>query len=400
MLSLHASVELRSLTRVGLILTVCCVHFSCYNPMFADREPVRPPSTGKERDPTKTPRSPNGDSCLRLVGGMVTDKEPQTALLIGAPQDGRHTICTGTWVGENTLVTASHCLVDTENGGIRYVPGSGNVTPLTDLEIFYASGISPTKVFIGAPEFTIGRFDQNEFAKGMNRDLAVLVFPPKTAPAYVPILEREANLDERVTLVGYGVTHSPGVNASGSKEELDVRRRFGNNKLVKQPDPATSASTELQKLLPKTLYSVAGPAISDGLSDNGRAIFGVGDSGGPMLVGSALVGVATAGALIPGFARSYFDGATGLGYYVPLHSIFAKTVLQTAESEGAVIHRVASPAEAKIVLTNSRPPNEENPTPTDQPADTPKDGDEPSDSSNSCDDSSDDNDNKDDGETR
>lgn len=370
MQSRHTSLVLGS--RIGgcILTSITLTLTGCYNREIQDEQgfPPLPGATdnksGRELDNSANkgedaPPSASSPRCLRLVGGALTENKPQTALLITNYNEDRYVYCTGTWVSDTTMITASHCLSDSATGGVRYIPGAGSIVDNDDLDVLYTSGVTPQKVFIGAPEFTVERFDQSEFQKGMNRDLAVLLFPAGTAPAYVPILEAEVTETQELTMVGYGETNSPGEQSSNTGGKLDLRRRVGTNKLVKKPGAADPGYAEVAAIIPKEIYAVSGESITDGMTDKGKALVGVGDSGGPLLVGDALVGVAAGGATIHRRVRPFLDNATGLGFYAPLQSIFAKSVIKTAEEGGATIRKVSEVEEAKITLPGQTTPKKD-----------------------------------------
>ena len=349
--------------------------YGCENP--ADN-PIRTPRPTQDATVKKEHKKPprGNRECLALVGGNVSKDEPQTALLIGNLRGNNYTICSGTWVSDTTMITASHCLEDTETGGMSYVPGAGEIVTASDIELLLESSVKPIKAIIGAPEFTIDRFDQTAFAEGMHRDLAVLVFPPRTAPAYVPVLERAVKPEEELTIVGYGAINVPGAGQRLSANEIDIRRRRGKNTLIPEPKLEDPGFEQLQAYLQYNLYNIKGAAVSDGQTETTEAVIGQGDSGGPMLVGSALSGVAVVGGVIPFRLRRFLDGATGIGHVAPLNSSFATSLMKTAEDKGARISRVKEPQEAKIMIPgkddskgDNKPSDDMNPVDPVKPSD-------------------------------
>lgn len=285
-------------------------------------------------------------SCLNLVGGSLTDEEPYVALLL-APIDNGVSICTGTWVSDSTMITASHCLWDTKDGKARYIPGTGMIISGDSGTEAMNRGIAAELVILGAPEKTLGRPEVKGEMDDSIRDIAVAIFPENTAPAYVPVLENPLSSSDNLLLVGYGDIKAPAAGPEDPKSSADARRRKGNNRL-------SSISAELRAQFSKDFYIVDGEALSDGNTATNRAIVGHGDSGGPMLAGNALAGVAVLGLTTPESVLPYVNGATGMGFHASLQSTFAKDLLRKAEKQGAKINRVATPAEGRVTVVNSR----------------------------------------------
>ena len=356
-----------------LLVASLAVSYGCEDPAAARIKKPRQPISGKKsEDGSKSPPKSKRE-CLALVGGAPSKDEPQTALLVGNLRANNYTICTGTWVSDSTMITASHCLEDTEKGGMYFIPGAGEIVTAADLDTLVKRGVQPLKAIIGAPEFTIDRFDQTAFANGMYRDIAVLVFPPRTAPAYVPVSEAAIAPQEKLTLVGYGAISVFATLQGNQANEIDIRRRLGSNFIIPEPKLNDPGFQELQGYLRFNLYNVRGAAVSDGQTYTAATVIGQGDAGGPLLSGAALAGIAVAGAEIPRRFRGVLGGSNAIWHFAPLQSTFAIDVLTAAEASGAKIHRVKDPREAKIQIVDPNPPVVEPAPNPEQPGDMPLD---------------------------
>ena len=247
------------------------------------------------------------------------------------------------------MITASHCVWDTASGDIIFVPGTGDLFTMKSGQEALTQGIASTQVIIGSPIKTIGNpRTANKLSEGV-RDIAILIFPPNTAPAYISLLERTIDVDDDLTLVGYGDTNTPGASTE-LKNPVDARRRKGSNRLSRM-------DAELRSQFSVDYYIVDGDSTSSGEQDTGRAVVGHGDSGGPLLIGETLGGVAVLTLTTPEEVKSYVNGATGIGFYASLHSTFAQQLLQRSEEAGAKIQRVRQPENAKVYFAVGIDPN-------------------------------------------
>ena len=348
---------LRSKRVCGMATTLAIVCLS----IFACKPLAVPGNVDQNRSPQQNANNTNrnqsdaqsrpGATCAKLVGGELTREHAYVSLVMAKLDDGFST-CTGTWVSDNTMITASHCVWNTESGDAVYIPGTGDVLTVKSSTVAFERGIKSIKAIIGSPIKTIGGINTDKKMLEGIRDIAVLIFPPNTAPAYTSLLERSINPNDQLTLVGYGDIKTPVKNAP-AKTSIDARRRKGSNRLA-QIDPA------LKSQFGEDYYIVAGDSVSDGVTDNDKAIVGHGDSGGPMLVGDTLGGVAVLTLTTPDDLKKYVNGATGVGFHASLQSSFAQDLLKKAEAAGAKVTRTASPENAVIYYADGIDPNDAN----------------------------------------
>jgi hypothetical protein len=286
--------------------------------------------------------NPGKKNCLGVVGGAPTTEYPQVGFVFQTDKRFRGG-CTGTFLSDTTMLTASHCLVDTPDGGMLYIPGEAVDLRPENINGSIAKGIAAVKAFIGAPTLTkekakVTGLDDHE------RDIAVLVFPPGTFKAFASVLTTPLTEDQELTLVGYGETVAPKYSpAPPPASPLEVKRA-GTNRLAKM-------EKEMRAEFHPDFYFVVGDASSDGQTNNKRAVLGYGDSGGPMLVKQVVAAVASAGGVSPAEFKPYINNAESFSAYVSLQSTFAKEFLQRAIDGGASMNFVAKPVEAELSKT-------------------------------------------------
>ena len=192
------------------------------------------------------PRGVAAVSGVKVTNGIDTDDYPAVVMLVNAEEA---TVCTGTFVTSATLLTAAHCLGHDKSGSLLF-----GDTP------------SIAAYFTGA----VG-----EEAALKPTDLAIVLFPPETAPAIQPLASTAAAAGDAVTLVGYGRSIARRSETSGDK-------RFGTNRL--------------EKIEGGFLQLTGVAAATAGVAPGERAASAKGDSGGPLLIDGAIVGVDSGGA--------------------------------------------------------------------------------------------------------
>lgn len=288
------------------------------------------PSDKKADQPKSEDKGP--ETCLAIVSGKKTTDFPSVGLL-AMVQDGKvKGVCTGTFVGRNTILTAAHCASE-DPDVVVYVPGH-DVDFGTTTEARAAAlkkGKRPKKVLLLGKDIAFGHGDSMDPSKDSRRDLAILIFEDDVAPAVTPILERRAKEGETATIVGYGDTSIP-EGGSPPSDASRVTKRRGTNK-VRYWDEELFGPADDGVLL------LTGAAETSG--DKAVSMAGHGDSGGPLLVNDAIAGVASTGThegIYPEEIRKKIEG-DALNSYADLSSDIAKEFLKKAEKAGAKIER-------------------------------------------------------------
>lgn len=188
--------------------------------------------------------------------------------------------CTGTFVSDTTLITAAHC--------VRAPNRTTGVVNQT-ISLPRQGDVKSLKVLANV------RSNQNVSP----HDSAIVIFPPGTAKATMPLHRTAAKVGDKIMLVGYGGEVWGG--RAGTK-------RKGTNEL-----------TEVAR----------GYLISERRGNNPNSGEGVavapGDSGGPLFIDNALAGIASGGGL----------GSNSI--HVDLQSDTSKAFLELAVKAGAVI---------------------------------------------------------------
>lgn len=245
---------------------------------------------------------------LGIINGVRTNKFRATYLIRNTADGG----CTGTFVGLNTLVTAAHCIVASDvTGGVSLV--SNEVTP-PSLMPGQASSI-----VIKSPNFDASL---SKAIVDSNIDFAILIFAADVASEVQPISNRRGTVEEAVTMVGYGDTEFDFPTGFGVK-------RYGKNELYQL---SSEAAAKIDPSLPGKLnetYSIVGNKYSS-IQDTSEIVpfnSGVahGDSGGPLILGGAIIGIASAAAT---------SGFYSFGMYFDLTSPLAKSMIEEAKLKG------------------------------------------------------------------
>lgn len=183
-------------------------------------------------------------STVKVVGGSeISRSEAPWTLKITFPNESNN-FCTATFVSHNTMLTAAHCASDHP------------VITLPEL-----SGVTSVKVYQYPSRFpSLGTIDDAN-------DVAVVVFPDNTAPAYIQLATHEPTKGDAVTLVGYG----------SCTQFLGPRETMGRCR----------GTNEIDEIDAETMIVTRG---STGV------VLSKGDSGGPLFAaGNKIIGVANAG---------------------------------------------------------------------------------------------------------
>lgn len=228
----------------------------------------------------RAPLENRASSSAAIVDGEVSGPDQDGVLLLRAVLDHGETLCSASLVAPNLIITARHC-VSYYTDGIFSCSVQGELTdsvgnagelglhlPAEDLEVY--GGKKPRKLLARGQ-----RVLSTLSPSICNNDLAFVVLDQDVDLPGVPLrLDRPAQRNEMVTLVGYGV--------DDQQQSLDVQSAVRRQKTA------------------LSLSGVGPDSIADGVKDVPprtlilRGISGcVGDSGGPLLAtpSGALLGV-------------------------------------------------------------------------------------------------------------
>ena len=253
-----------------------------------------------------------------LVNGLATTKFPSVVALL-RPEGNFYTICTGTFVSHNTLVTAAHCIDESESGGMFYVPGHY----IKDIDKSWGEKVTPIKAFHATQAKTYTNGSQSILLSDSIYDLAILLFPENTAPSTSPLLNRTVVEDETVTVVGFGKSSTTNPSISSP-----LVRRYGQNKAVQNPEDIFP-----DYVLPDGLVGTIGRSETDlsavnscQLSTDSQAA--TGDSGGPLFFEDRIAATTSVG-------QTNAAQRKDLAVYVDLNSAASKALMEKATAEGA-----------------------------------------------------------------
>jgi hypothetical protein len=262
--------------------------------------------------------------CLKIVNGEHTDKYPSVGYLINNTGNA----CTGTWVGHNVMLAASHCLDPKDLKGILYV--EGHEIDLNKLKSYTVS--VPKKVLhnghAGLGE--AGTKDKN----GELIDLSILIFPDHTAPQISEIFQGAVPYQNaNATIVGYGRENLPG-GKSEAQSKLQ-RKQVGHNDTVFSEKGFLDENLTLGPI-EGVLTIIGNPNDNSTNQKQYGSLASSGDSGGPLFIGDKIAGVASF--VVRDDKRESKDAtSSGFTIYVNLSSKASKKLLDEAKSQGAAI---------------------------------------------------------------
>lgn len=268
---------------------------------------------GEKKEETEEEASGACDdsSSLALVNGHETTEYSAVGLII---MDNK-AACTGTFVSATTMITAAHCVNTSENGGIIYIPGAK--PNFQDPNLVYVEALKVVHLGKTSDDFVASDSPSAELRLS---DLAVVIFPPATAPAVVGLTSRRPGADDVVTMVGYGLTQ---LIDQIDDTPHDPSRVVGTNKIEDAPNDPAFEPSQLHLGFVTEAESVD--------ADGAAAMVSKGDSGGPILLDGALAGIASqAGATVssPVVYHGVYNDAIGAK---------ALELYAAARAEGAVI---------------------------------------------------------------
>lgn len=188
-------------------------------------------------------------SSPNVIGGQdVVDSYPATVGLLfrwsGYGRVFEYSICTGTFIRDDAVVTAAHC-----------VTSEHSYDKLLSVTMF-GPGLPSRRPVLATKTVVHPNFGNNA-----SHDIAMVFFPKGSAPAIAKLAKVEAQKEEKVRFVGFG-RQNFGQNNYG----LGIKR-IGTN-VVSDPNGMVGITEHFSP------FETASP---------GHSVFGNGDSGGPLL---------------------------------------------------------------------------------------------------------------------
>jgi hypothetical protein len=258
------------------LLAIFALITACGGPQILSEKIKKNP---KKEEPEKSEDLAKG--CFNLVNGIET-QEQEAVVLIETPSG----YCTGTFVSDNTLITAAHCANNTKTGGIKY-------KKINPIEVTHYGKLAGSKSKVW-------------------EDLLIVTFPAGTSKSFVSLSNRAPNIGDRITIIGFGQTDLINDN------KPDGRKRKGYNTITNIAEN-------------QTVLVYEAPRDYAGIPLGERAMTGRGDSGGPVFLdGFGLVGIVSRGSLEPVMTE----------YDVNLFSVDSLKLMEAAVSRGAKINGI------------------------------------------------------------
>lgn len=179
-------------------------------------------------------------------------------------------LCSATFINDHQALTASHCLETYE----------GKEADLYYLDFKLEAGSTEKKSFRKAKALSATANPKSVSLAPGPDDLAIVNFPPQTAPAVATIYTASLRAGKAVTIVGYGVLKT--IVTAGEHGGTGVgTKRKGMNTIarIQGGEIFVHGTAETRHFLKPGQQSVSGP----------------GDSGGALFVDGKLAGVVSSG---------------------------------------------------------------------------------------------------------
>ena len=217
---------------------------------------------GRKNSSEATYSLPARNQCFGIVNGQASMEFPAVVVIMTSSLAR----CTGTFVGTNTLVTAAHCVENTQNGNSQIL--------LDDCANRRSIMIDAEKIFTaGYHAEDYGNAVSSKHDDLFEKDIAVVLVPDGTAPALMALSPKPVAADDQLVMMGFG-SDKPSANVlPGDDKGFEYyTKRKGRAKATAD---VNSDPTVLVQALASDSY------------------ISLGDSGGPLLLNDRLAGVAS-----------------------------------------------------------------------------------------------------------
>ncbi|MET0412500.1 MAG: trypsin-like serine protease [Polyangiaceae bacterium] len=152
-----------------------------------------------------------------------TDATRRAVVAVGSFAGGGLSLCTGTLIAPNLILTARHCVTPTRQGTVQ-CDTDGFSVPLEPADI----GVSPaTNALADGRFYAVSQVHVPPSADEVcGGDIALLIldgaFPASSAEPIAPRLDEPVQSGEFYTAVGYGLNLDEGVGTRRAREGLEV----------------------------------------------------------------------------------------------------------------------------------------------------------------------------------
>lgn len=152
-----------------------------------------------------------------------TDATRRAVVAVGSFAGGGLSLCTGTLIAPNLILTARHCVTPTRQGTVQ-CDTDGFSVPLEPADI----GVSPaTNALADGRFYAVSQVHVPPSADEVcGGDIALLIldgaFPTSSAEPIAPRLDEPVKSGEFYTAVGYGLNLDEGVGTRRAREGLEV----------------------------------------------------------------------------------------------------------------------------------------------------------------------------------